>query len=249
MKVAPIEGRRLHPTIAIFGMSGAGKTTVAATAPQPLVADSDEGTLAIADIPQLSHLRRTPVTTLGDLDTLYDNITGTGSKDWSKKFKTVIFDDFTSIQHIILDQLAERASQTREEPDQIELREYGIMGNKLRRYLRKMKRLPLTKILIMGEKFSEQSDMMMPNLVGQMKEQLPYIVDHTFYLRVNDKGVRYLHLDPKPGAFYAKTRARWLTPEQRKLRVDLDNYTLLTDFLATIAAGPRGGKKHRSASK
>ena len=28
MKALPIEGRRLHPTIGIFGMSGAGKTSV-----------------------------------------------------------------------------------------------------------------------------------------------------------------------------------------------------------------------------
>lgn len=239
MKSLPIEGRRLHSTIGIFGMSGAGKTTVAATAEKPYFADSNDGTLAIADIPELSHVRRGPVTKMEDLDTIYDNMTGTGKKDWSGKFKTIVYDHFDDIQAIILDQLAERASATREEPDQIEQREYGIMANKLRRYLRKMKRLPMTKILILGERFDEREDMMRPNLIGQMKDQLPYFLDHVMYLRVNDKGQRFLHLNPKPGAYYAKTRARWLTPEQRKIRVDIDNFTLLGDLLRTIAKGPQ----------
>jgi hypothetical protein len=244
MIALPMGGQRLYPTIGIFGMSGAGKTTVAATSLQPIFADTNEGTLAVDFIPELAHCRRVPVRGMSDLDTLYDYVTGTGSKDWSKKYKTIVFDHFDDIQNIILDKMSEKASDTREEPDQIELREYGIMANKLRRYLRKMKKIPITKILIMGEKPNEDGELR-PSLIGQMKDQLPYFLDHTIYLRVNDKGVRYLHLNPKPGEFYAKTRARWLTPEQRKIRVDLNNYTVMTDLLAMIAAGPSKGTKKR----
>lgn len=243
MKALAVTAASLFPTIGIFGMSGAGKTSVAATGPRPIFADSNDGMLAVADVPRLSHIRRTPVTDIKDLNTIYDNMTGTGTKDWSKKFGSLVFDNFEDMQYIVLDQLAEKASDTREEPDQIELREYGIMANKLRRYLRKMKRLPFVKILVMSEKYNEKEDMMMPGLIGQMRDQLPYFLDHTFYLRVNDKGVRYLHLNPKPGAYYAKTRARWLTPEQRKFRVDLDNATLLSDILSMIAKGPKGARR------
>ena len=243
MELLDVGGRRLYPTIGIFGMSGAGKTSLAATSDRPLFADSNEGTMAIDHVPELAHVKRVRVRSMVDLDRIYDNMTGTGQKNWRKKFGAVVLDHFDDIQSIILDKLAERASDTREEPDQIEQREYGIMANKLRRYLRKMKAIPTVKILIMGERLNEHEGWMYPSLIGQMRDQLPYFLDHCIYLRVNDKGVRYLHLNPKPGEFYAKTRARWLPPEERKIRFEIDNYTLLADFIEKIRRGP-GGDDH-----
>lgn len=248
MKLLDIGGHTLYPTIGIFGMAGSGKTSLAATAGKILVADSNEGTMSIDHVPQFSASKRVRVKSMSDLDTIHDNMTGTGRKDWRKRFNALSLDHFDDIQAIILDRLSEKASDTREEPDQIELREYGIMANKLRRYLRKMKEIPVTKILIMGEKMNDNENWMYPSLIGQMRDQLPYFLDHCIYLRVNDKGVRYVHLDPKPGAFYAKTRARWLSPEERKIRFDLDNYTLLADLIEKIRRGP-GGKAKKSKSK
>lgn len=239
----PVGGRTLYPTVGIYGLSGVGKTSLAATADRPLFADSNEGTMAVDHVPELAHVRRRRVKSMQDLDTIYDNMTGTGQKNWKGKFGTLVMDHFDDIQNIILDKLSEKASDTREEPDQIELREYGIMANKLRRYLRKIKRLPVTKVLIMGEKYNEQGDWMYPSLIGQMKDQLPYFLDHCIYVRVNDKGVRYMQLDPKPGEYYAKTRARWLTPAERKIRIDLNNFTALGDLMNKIRVGPTPEKK------
>jgi len=243
----PVGGSAYHPTIGIFGLSGGGKTSLASTAPKPIFADSNEGTMSLDHVPQLAHVRRIRVTKIKDLNRLYDNLTGTGTKNWKGKFGSVVFDHFDDIQQIILAQLADRAEENREEPDLIEQREWGIMANKLRRYLRMMKALPMTKILIMGEKYMEQEGWMYPSLQGQMRDQLPYFLDHCIYLRVNDKGVRYLQLNPKPGEYYAKTRARWLSPEERKIRFDIDNYTLLTDLIEKIQQGPRA--KARKAKR
>lgn len=247
MKLLEVGGHSLYPTIGIFGMAGSGKTSLAATASRLLIADSNEGTTSIDHVPQFASVRRVRVESMEDLDTIYDNMTGTGQKNWSKKFDTISLDHFDDIQAIILDKLSEKASDTREEPDQIELREYGIMANKLRRYLRKMKRIPAVKILIMGEKLNDHEGWMYPSLIGQMRDQLPYFLDHCIYLRVNDKGKRFLHLDPKPGEFYAKTRARWLTPDERKIRFDLDNYTLLADLIEKIRRGPGKTKSKRKS--
>lgn len=238
MKLLTVGGASLHPTIGIFGMSGIGKTTLAATAGKLLIADSNEGTMSLDHIADYAKIRRIRIHDMPDLDELYDNLTATGTRDWKNKFKAVSFDHFDDIQQIILGKLAERAQDAREEPDLIEQREWGIMANKLRRYLRKMKKLPMTKILIMGEKYMEQEDWMYPSLQGQMRDSLPYFCDHVIYVRMNDKGVRYVHLDPKPGAFYAKTRAHWLTKDERKIRFELDNHTLLADLIAKIRRGP-----------
>jgi len=239
----PVGGVKLWPTLGIFGMAGAGKTSLAATSDRPLFADSNKGTMVLDHVPELEHVRRRPVRSMLDLDRIYDNMTGTGRKNWKGKFGALVLDHFDDIQSIILDKLAERASDTREEPDQIEQREYGIMANKLRRYLRKMKEIPVVKILIMGERLNEHEGWMYPSLIGQMRDQLPYFLDHCIYLRVNDKGVRYLHLNPKAGEFYAKTRARWMPTEERKIRYDEDNFTLIKDLMEKIRRGPTSKRK------
>lgn len=244
----PVGGSTLYPTIGIFGMSGAGKTTLAATALAPLFADSNQGTSVLDHVPEFAAIRRLPVQSMDSLDRIYNNMRGIGKVKWRKRFKSVVLDHFDDIQSIILDKLAEKASDTRDEPDQIEQREYGIMANKLRRYLRKMKRIPAVKILIMGERWNEENQWMYPSLIGQMRDQLPYFIDHMLYLRVNDKGVRYIHMDPKPGEFYAKTRARWLPAAERKIRFDLDNYTALADLMAKIQRGPRAHAKSSRVS-
>lgn len=239
MKLLDVGGDSLYPTIGVFGMSGIGKTTLTATLGKLLIADSNEGTMSLDHVPDYAKIKRVRINDMPDLDEMYDNLTGTGTKDWKGRFKATSFDHFDDIQQIILGKLSERAQDAREEPDEITQREWGIMANKLRRYLRKMKKLPMTKVLVMGEKLMEQENWMYPSLQGQMRDALPYFCDHVIYVRMSSKGVRYLHLDPKPGEYYAKTRAWWLTPEERKIRFDLDNHTLLADLIAKIRRGPR----------
>jgi len=249
MRALPITARSRWTTTCIYGISGGGKTTLAASAPRPFFLDSNQGLLAIADVPGLEHVRGDDVTKMSDLDDVYDNMTGTGKKDWTKKFDTNVFDHFDDIQGIILDALADRAAEKddRREVDQLEQNEYGVMGNKLRRYLRKFKRVPKHKILICSETQDYDTGRMKPHLIGAMKSQLPYYCDHIMYLRIGKRGRRYLHLNSGKD-FYAKTRAHWLTPEQRVIRVEKGDHEVLTRFFELIAAGPSGRKKKRHTS-
>lgn len=251
MRARPITARTRYQTWCIFGASGVGKTALSATAPTPYICDSNQGLLTIADRPGLEHIRGDEVRDMSDLDEVYNNFTGTGQDDWSKKFATISFDHFDDIQGIILDALADRAMEkdSSREADQLEQREYGIMGNKLRRYLRKMKKLKKHKILICGEMINNESGRLQPRLLGAMKNELPYFCDHVAYLRVGKKGVRYLHLNPGD-EWMAKTRARWLTAEQRKIRIEEDDLTALTKLFDLVAAGPNGvARTRRTSSK
>lgn len=249
MKDLPIATASKHHSYLIFGRSGVGKTSLAATAPRPIIVDSNEGTASLEYATGLEHLKRTPrITRIQQLDEVYDQLTGTGGdKDWRKKYDTPVFDSWDDMQKLIHDGMVEKALEGGSDPDdddldQIQLRQYGKMYNQMSRYMRKMKKIPKHKIFICAEKFSEDEDMMWPDLIGQMRGKLPYLVDHTLYLRMSDKGARYVHLNPKAGEWYAKTRLRWLPQEHRKFRFQLDDTSLLTDFFALVAAGPEGLK-------
>ena len=232
-------------TTALFGPSGGGKTTLAATAPKPMILDSNQGTLSIEGRPSFA-FGRVDVHGIKELDRAYDNATGTGKSDWRKKYETIVFDHFDDIQDLFLNQLGEAGAERddRRDPDETQQREWGIMGSRLRRYLRKFKQVPMHKILICGEKEDRETGRMAPALVGALKGQLPYLVDHTMYLRIGKNGKRYLHLDSGEG-WYAKTRAWWL-PE-RKLEVPFDDPTFLTRLFDRIAAGPTGTSTKRGA--
>lgn len=228
-------------TWCIYGVSGGGKSSLAATAPRPFFLDSNKGLLVIADRPGYEHVLGVDVHQMEDLNEAYDNLSGTGEKDWSKKFGTIVHDHLDDIQQIVLEALGDRSAERdrdRRDPDEIAQKEWGIMGNRMRRYLRKIKLIHMHKILICSEKEDRETGRMQPNLSGALQSQLPYFCDHTAYLRIGKNGKRYLHLEGTD-TFYAKTRAWWLTPEQRKLYVPFDDTKSLTKLFALIAAGPK----------
>lgn len=228
-------------TLVIFGPSGGGKTSVSATAPKPAFLDTNDGLMSIAGRPGLEHVKSQRIADFDGLEKAYDNFTGTGTKNWKGKFGTVVVDHFDDVQAIIMETLGERrkARDERKDIDESEQKDWGVMATKLKRILRKYKTLPMHKILICGEKESKEDGRLIPSLQGQMQGALPYFADHIAYLRIGKKGQRFLHFDPSD-QFLAKTRAWWLTPEQRKIRINFDDTKQLTKLFALIAAAPKG---------
>lgn len=227
---------RLAPwyTLAIYSDSGVGKTTLAATAPKPMFLDSNQGLLSIEGKPGLEHVRGTRVTTLAQLDRAYDNFTGTGRKDW-RRYETAVIDHFDDIQALVLDQLAEdAAARDPRRADEVTQREWGIMGNRLRRILRQYKRLKMHKILIFSVGVDKETGKMCPQLQGGLRQQLPFYCDFIGYLRIGKGGHRYLHLEPTE-RYIAKCRPWWWT--ERKMKIDFDDPKVLTTFFERVAAG------------
>jgi hypothetical protein len=242
-----INPQKLFQTWCVFGPSGGGKTTLCATAPKPIFLDSNQGLLSIAGRPGLEHVRSVDVHGMKDLETAYQNCRegSAKKKSWDQSFSTIVFDHFDDIQDLVLNELGEAGADRddRRDPDATEMREWGIMGSRLRRYLRKFKQVPMHKILICGEREDRDTGRMQPSLVGALRSQLPYFCDQTLYLRIGKNGQRYLHLDPTD-QFYAKTRAWWL-PE-RKLKVPFDDTAFLSTLFARIATGPTGTSTKQS---
>lgn len=202
--------------------------------------DSNQGMLSIVGRPGLEHVKGMDVHSMEDLDRAYDRCKGVDPKrPWHKKFDTIVFDHFDDIQAIVLEELGDKAAarDDRRDPDTVEQREWGIMANRLRRYVRKFKRVPMTKILICGEMEDRETGRMRPSLQGSLKGQLPYLVDHTIYLGIGKKGQRFLGLESTDD-YFAKTRAWWWPPEQRRMLVPFKDVKYLSNLLRLLAAGP-----------
>jgi hypothetical protein len=252
----PITPESVVQTWVIYGPSGGGKTSLLSTAPRPAILDTNKGVLSIAGRVGLEHVQSEPMNEFRDLERALGNFKGTGKQDWRKKFDTIGFDHFDDIQAIIMEELGrkrakiakEKGDTRRQDMDESEQKDWGVMATRLKRILRGFKTVPIHKVLICGQMDDRETGMMVPSLQGQMRAALPYFVDHVLYLRVGKGGVRYLHLDEAPEKWFAKTRAWWLTPEQRKIKVDLNDTKTLTKLFDLIAAGPKGVVKRGTTS-
>lgn len=248
MKPKPKAFRRWR-TILLHSASGAGKTTVAATGPKPMILDSNFGLSSIEGRPGFEHVRDVPIGTLGSLDRAYDNLTGTGKRDWRPpKFQTIVLDHLDDIQGLVLDDLTAKvaARDERRMVDDPGQKEYGVMGNRLRRYIRQLKRLPAHKILICSTRPDPDTGQLRPNLVGALRDQLGYFCDEIAFLRIRKDGTRMMHFEPSE-KWVAKTRAWWLP--RRRFVVKLDDTQFFTRLFRTIAAGPAGATPERGAEE
>jgi len=232
--------RTLSPwkTIGLYGGSGIGKTTLAAGGPAPMFLDSNFGMMSIDGKPGYEDVERTPIHGMKQLDRAYDNLTGTGRKDWTGR-RTVVFDHFYDIQGQVLDELTVAGAERdpRRIMDEVQQREWGIMGNRLRRHLRKMKALPMHKVLIFAVGEDRETGKKQPFLQGSLKSQLPYFCDIIMFMRMDKKGRRIVYLDDNP-RFLAKCRAWWMPSFRWRFREEDTQF--LTHLLALINAGGKG---------
>lgn len=238
----PITADTRVQTWVLYGPSGAGKTTLAATAPKPAILDTNDGLLSIADRPGFKHVKSAKMQRFRDLEGALNNFRGVGKQDWSKQFSTIIFDHYDDVQAIVMEELGLKRHQknSSKDKDEAEQKDWGTMATRLKRILRGFKTVPIHKILILGQMEDRETGRMIPSLQGQMKSALPFFVDHTLYLRIDKKGRRWLHFDAGED-FYAKTRAWWLAPEERKLLVPFDDTKFFTTLFAKLARGPKSG--------
>lgn len=235
-------------TIVLAGQFGSGKTTLAAGAPRPKIFDSDKGLLSLQGRPgfEFAMAQAEDVSSIKQLERCYDNFTGTGKRDWRKKYDTIVHDRFEDIQQIGLEEMQEGIVErnSSRDIDSIDKKEWGRIGNRMSRYVRRMRKIPQWKIFVTGVQEDRDTGILVPKIKGGFRQELPGLVDHVMFLRVGKHGVRYLHLDPQPDEFYAKTRAWWLSKEERKIKIPdpaKDPY-FFTKFLEMLAAGPRAAE-------
>lgn len=177
--------------VCVYGLSGAGKTRLIKTAPRPIIASAEAGTLSIAK----AAIPMCEITSLAQLIEFYNFVT---QSQEMQNFDTVCLDSITEI--------AERSLSEEKRSTKDPRKAYGEMMDKIAVQLRLFRDLPGKNVYFSAKAaLQEQPDgthMYVPSMPGKKTgEGLPYFFDEFFYLGVAEHDV--------PGANGAVVRSKY----------------------------------------
>lgn len=202
----------------IYGKSGIGKTTLAATAPRPLIIDTEGGTLSLSnhDIDMVS------IRSMEELNECAKKLAGKAGKNYD----TIFIDSGSELVEIVLLDLKEKAKDKRQA--------YMEVGEEAIKVFRKFKDLPkhlvvTAKMRISNVDNSEKYRASFPGNV--LTENLPYLFDEVFCLRISDdddnedESTRFLQTQPDED-FDAKDRSNKLKKREEPNLTNIFNKIL-----------------------
>jgi hypothetical protein len=194
----------------VYGQSGAGKTSLIPTLPNPVAISAEAGLLSIAsaDVPYIE------VKTLADLHDAYAWLTGS---DEAKAFQSVAIDSLSEVAEVVL------SSELKAQKDGRAA--YGELNTKMTELIRAFRDLP-GKHVYMSAKLEKSQDEMGRILYNaampgkSLTQGLPYFTDLVMALRVERDGDGLAHralLTDSDGLWQAKDRsgklAQWEAPD------------------------------------
>lgn len=203
----------------VYGQAGAGKTTLAATMPEPIIISAEGGLLSIqaADLPYIE---------VTNMETLMEAYQWVAESDEAKQFKSIVLDSLSEIGEVVLNFEKKRTVNGKlVDPRQA----YGAMQEQLTDIIRAFRDLPGRHVLMTAKLEKSQDEMgrvmYSPSLPGnKMAQALPFFFDEVLALRVEKdaEGIaqRALMCD-SDGLWLAKDRSgkldAWEAPNAAEL--------------------------------
>ena len=189
----------------VYGMAGAGKTSLIPTLPAPVVLSAEGGLLSIAgaDVPYIE------IANMGDLMEAYQWLTESAE---AREFQSVALDSISEIAEVVLN--AERKAT--KDPRQA----YGAMQEKMSDLIRAFRDLPGRHVYFSAklEKSQDEMGRMLhaPSMPGNKTGQaLPYFFDEVLALRVEkdaEGNTQRALMCESDGLWQAKDRSGRLDP-------------------------------------
>lgn len=190
----------------VYGNSGAGKTTLCATAPSPIILSAEAGLLSLRKY-------QIPVIEIKTVDDLTEALNWLLGSAEARQFSTVCIDSITEIGEVVL----ANAKRLVKDPRQA----YGELIEKMNTTIKAYRDLQ-GKHVYMSAKLEPVKDELtgitryMAAMPGsKLGPQLPYLFDEVFRLGINktQQGVPYRFLQTQPDLQYdAKDRSGALDP-------------------------------------
>jgi len=224
----------------IYGAAGSGKTTLAATAPDPVFLDMEGGTKSVHGTnAQVHHVQ-----SIADLRMALD-LLRTAHQQGDLPWRTVVVDTLTEMQALGLQErmiaTATNPMDTQELYD-VDINDYGFNSQQVRQLIREIRALPMHKVLICQESVEDNrlaTIQVRPLLSRKVGEDLMWTVDAVAQL-VAGEDARTLRLSQTLGCA-AKVRvelARQQTvPKQVQIKLTEDGVSIsptLADIMGML---------------
>lgn len=194
----------------VYGQSGAGKTSLIPTLPNPVILSAEAGLLSIADA-------NLPFIEINSMATLMEAYRWLVESDEAKQFESVALDSISEIGEVVLADEKRNAKDPRQA--------YGAMAEAMAEVIRAFRDLPNRHVYFTAkcEKMTDETGRILysPSMPGnKVGQALPYYFDEVLALRVekdaegNPQRALMCHPD---GLWLAKDRAgkldTWEAPD------------------------------------
>lgn len=176
--------------ILVYGRAGRGKTTLCATAPNPVILSAEAGLLSLSPYT----LPYAEIRNIQDLRDAYRWAIGASE---AKQFQTICLDSLSEIAEVVL---ADAKAKTKD-PRQA----YGTLIEEMTKVIREFRDLPGFNVYFSAKEEAVKNDvtgMVMngPSMPGaRLGPMLPYFFDEVFQLSIEGTGpqsYRYLRTQP-----------------------------------------------------
>lgn len=176
--------------VLVHGRPGVGKTTLCATAPNPIIISAESGLLSLSEF----DIKALEINTIDDLYDAYDYVTSETGQD----FETICLDSVSEIAERILSAEKQNYKDGR--------KAYGEMQNKMENLLRAFRDIPGKNVYFSCKQEKIQSDtgalLLGPSMPGKnLSQGIGYFFDEEFCLAVGqDENGTYRYLQTQPDA-------------------------------------------------
>lgn len=189
----------------VYGKAGVGKTTLLATAPNPIIISCESGLLSIAD----HDLPFIEISTIDDLTEAYEFV-----KD-NDDYDTICLDSISEIGEVLLAELKEQNRDPR--------KAYGELADKMAKMIRLFRDIKDKNVLFVAKssRMKDEDGRVMYNVSmpgNNLVQNVPFFFDEVFFMTFmqGDDGEEYRVLRTDTGYSYeAKDRSGKLNPIEK----------------------------------
>ncbi len=203
-------------TCLIYGASGAGKTTLAASAAEVpdmkpvLFLDVEDGLLSIKDKYEVFRVRTTD---MNKIRKVYEEL-HKAARTGNLEYNTIVIDNMTELQQHGLTRMLDDTDEW-DDPEIPEWKTYNKSTEQVRRFIRAWRDLGVNVIFTAHETTEEnertKKERARPYLTKKASEQIPGFVNYVFYIRLRGVDERLLQTTKTENAV-AKDRSGRLPP-------------------------------------
>jgi len=194
----------------VYGQAGAGKTSLIATLPKPIVLSAEGGLLSIAD-------NDVPYIDINSMETLGEAYQWLTESDEAKQYESVALDSISEIAEVVLSAEKKKTKDPRQA--------YGALQEQMGDLIRSFRDLPDRHVYFSAKMEKTQDDMgrilYAPSMPGnKLAQSLPFFFDEVLALRVEkdaDGAIQRALMCESDGLWQAKDRsgklAAWEAPD------------------------------------